>query len=175
MILFRHADPRYPFFLEGGAPQTPGRWNRAEDGPTQYLADTPDGAWAEFLRHEEIRDPADLAGIQRTLWAIEVEELPVGAPALPETTLTGGLATYPACQAEASSLRAAARQGLVAPSAALLSGGAAGWRVQAGLHRGPDRAGKVIVLFGERPNTVGWRTGVDGKPDEGLLPHIRHF
>lgn len=174
-MLFRHADPRYPFLVETGLQQAPGRWNRAGDAPTQYLADTPDGAWAEFLRHEEIRDPEDLAGIQRTLWVIELDELPAATPDLPDATLTGALASYPACQAEAQRLRAVAEQGLVAPSAALLPGGARGWRVHAGLHRGPDRDGRTIVLFGERPAATGWRAAADGRPDEALLARVRHF
>jgi len=175
MILFRHADPRYPFFFENGTPQVASRWNADGDSPTQYVSDTPDGAWAEFLRHEGIRDPDDLVGIQRTLWAIEVEETPAAVPNLPKGTLTGGLATYPACQAEASRLRAGGQQGLVAPSAALVSHGANGWGVHGGLRRGPDRDGLTVVLFGERPNAVGWRSAVDGKPDEALLAYVRHL
>src|SRR5579883_2314713 len=139
MILFRHADPRYPFLVEAGVPQATGRWNKPGDGPTQYFADTPDGAWAEFLRHEEIRDPADLEGIQRTIWAVEVEDLPAGTVSLPEATLTGGFESYPVCQTEAHRLRAAGASGLVAKSAALLPGGARGWRVRAGLQQGPER------------------------------------
>ena len=58
MIGFRHADPRYPFLWEG-AGQPAARWHAAGDGPAHYFCDTPDGAWAEFLRHEEISDPDD--------------------------------------------------------------------------------------------------------------------
>ena len=52
MIAFRHADPRFPFLREDSS-QHVGRWNGTGE-LTHYFCDTPDGAWAEFLRHEEI-------------------------------------------------------------------------------------------------------------------------
>src|SRR5262245_40501368 len=55
MILFRQVDARFPFLWED-ARQPAGRWHAAGDGPAHYFADTPDGAWAEFLRHEEITE-----------------------------------------------------------------------------------------------------------------------
>ena len=66
MIAFRHCDRRWPFLWES-AVQPQARWHGDGEGPVQYLADTPDGAWAEFLRHEEITDEADLAGVSRAL------------------------------------------------------------------------------------------------------------
>ena len=53
MILYRHADPRFPFLWESSE-QPPARWHDSNEGPVHYFADTPDGAWAEFLRHEGI-------------------------------------------------------------------------------------------------------------------------
>lgn len=50
MIVFRHADPRFPFLWEI-AEQSAARWHGDHEGPAHYFADTPDGAWAEFLRH----------------------------------------------------------------------------------------------------------------------------
>ena len=67
MIVFRHADPRFPFLWET-ASQPSGRWHAAGQGPAHYLADTPFGAWAELLRHEEITDTADLAGVRRAIF-----------------------------------------------------------------------------------------------------------
>lgn len=92
MIAFRHADARYPFLWED-ASQPPGRWHGTGDGPVHTLADTPDGAWAEFLRHEEIRDPADLPTVRRALWAVEIRDLPAGRPRLLPATLAGGPGT----------------------------------------------------------------------------------
>jgi hypothetical protein len=39
---------------EGWGPQPPMRWHGPGEGPVQYLSDTPTGAWAELLRHEEV-------------------------------------------------------------------------------------------------------------------------
>ena len=89
MIVFRHGDPRFPFLWEV-AEQPPGRWHGPGEGPANCLADTPDGAWAEFLRHEEIRDPEDLATIRRTIWAVEIGDEPATSPALPKRHLFGG-------------------------------------------------------------------------------------
>ena len=69
MIAYRHTDPRFPFLREDSL-QSAGRWN-APGELTHYLCDTPDGAWAEFLRHEEIRNPEDLPTVRRALWAVD--------------------------------------------------------------------------------------------------------
>jgi len=177
VTLYRHADPRFPFLWES-RDQPPARWNAEGQGPVQYLADTPDGAWAEFLRHEGITDAEDLPGIERDLWAVElpVEREPMTAPDLPVRTLEGGTDTYPACQAEARRLRELGAPGLIAPSAALLPASAGGWRVQGRqLLPGPARDGKVVVLFGSRPDLVGWRACSRGRPDARILPKVRHL
>lgn len=175
MTLFRHADPRFPFLWES-RDQPPARWNAAGEGPVQYLADTPDGAWAEFLRHEGITDADDLPGIERDLWAVDppARKEPIAAPALPAAVLEGGTDTYPACRAEARRLRESGSPGLVAPSAALRRGAAGGWRVRAGqLFPGPPRLGKVVVLFGPRPDLSGWCACSRGRPDPRILPEVR--
>ena len=172
MIGFRHADPRYPFLWEGSE-QPAARWHAAGDGPAHYFSDTPDGAWAEFLRHEEILDPADLPTIRRAVWAVDLGEPILVRPALGRDVVTGGHASYPACQAEARRLRRRGARGLKAPGAALLRGGARGWRVEGGLRPGPLRDGAVVVLFGRRPDLVGWRATSAGRPAEDLLAVVR--
>ncbi len=173
--VFRHADPRRPFLIEGGC-QAPARWHDPGEAPVHYFADTPDGAWAEFLRHEEIVDPADLAHVRRAIWAVELpDDEPAAAPALADEILTGGRDTYPACRAEAKRLSAAGATRLDAPSAALLPGGARGFRTHAGLQPGPARDGRTIVLFGARPSLVGWRAAHEGRPAAELLQRVRHF
>src|SRR6476620_2391616 len=85
------------------------RWHSMGEGPAQYLADTPAGAWAELLRHEEIVDPADVAGLARDLWAVDVPDAEVEAAtplAGPPEVLLGGPATYAACQRLAAAARA---------------------------------------------------------------------
>ena len=176
MIWFRDVDRRYPFLWET-SDQPPGRWHGEGDGPVQYFGSTPDGAWAEFLRHEEIADPEDLEGIERSLWAVEVGDASeqVAEPKLAAGTLTGGLDSYAACRIEASRLRTRGASALRAPSAALLPGAARGQRVAGGLVEAPDRDGEVFVLFGARPNATGWLCAESGRPPARLLPLVRHF
>jgi hypothetical protein len=174
VIVFRHCDSRLPFLWED--PEQPsGRWHDLGEGPVHYLADTPDGAWAEFIRHEEIDDPADLATVTRALWAIDVPVEGHPRPALPMRILVGDADTYPECRAEARRLRAEGHRGLVAPSAALLPRGASGWRVDGGPVTGPPRDGAVLALFGRRPDLIGWSATISGRPSADLLPKVRHF
>ncbi len=72
MIAWRNADPRFPFLWEEGGSQPAARWHAGGEGPVQYLSDTPDGAWAEFLRHEDLRDPEELSCVRRSLWAVDI-------------------------------------------------------------------------------------------------------
>jgi hypothetical protein len=174
VIGFRHTDPRFPFLWEDDT-QPPGRWHGPGEGPVHYFADTPDGAWAEFLRHEEIIDPADVAEVRRAVWAVELGPAPRREPSLSRRTLTGGRDSYPACQREARRLRDGGARGLVAPAAALRAGAAHGWRVDGGLRRGDPRDGRVIALFGPRPDLVGWEAVHEGRPSTRLLGRVRQF
>ena len=172
MIAFRHADPRFPFLREDAA-QPARRWNDASE-LTHYFCDTPDGAWAEFLRYEEIDDPQDLLTIRRALWAVDIGEAPSLQPDLPGRILAGGPEDWPECRRFAQRNRAS-ENGITAPSAALRPGGAHGWRVDGGLQPGSERDGRVIALFGRRPDLVGWTATVAGRPREALLANVRHF
>jgi hypothetical protein len=176
VIWFRHADRRYPFLWET-ADQPPARWHGPGDGPVQYLSSTPDGAWAEFLRHEDIRDEADLQGIDRSLWAVEVDEAleRLVAPVLEQAALTGDESSYPACRAEARRLLSLGASGLRSSSAALRRGCARGERVTGGLVEAPDADGESLVLFGPRPAVRGWRCAELGRPNSRLLRLVRHF
>jgi hypothetical protein len=174
MIVFRQADARYPFLWES-ADQPAARWHAQGDGPAHYFADTPDGAWAEFLRHEEITDPADLATVRRRIWAVEIPDEAGAAVGLPPPVVTGGPDTYPRCQAEAARLRTAGARRLVAPSAALVDGGAGGTMVRGGPQPGTPRDGRVIVLFGPPSDLVGWTAGDRARPLDDLLARVRHF
>lgn len=174
MIVFRHADPRFPFLWQS-ADQPPARWHAAGEGPVHYFSSTPDAAWAEFLRHEEITDPADLAGINRALWAIELEEPPRVRPRLTDEQLTGDASTYAACRAEARRLRERGAIGLSAPSAAVDPATGSGFRTDGGLRRARRRNESVVVLFGRRPDLVGWAACAAGRPREDLLARVRHF
>jgi hypothetical protein len=174
MIVFRHADPRLPFLWEGDS-QPAARWHDAGEGPAHYFSDTPEGAWAEFLRHEEIGDAEDLVTIRRAIWAVEVPDEPVGRPALPDATVCGGPETHAACRREARRLRAQGLLRLEAPAAALVPGGANGYRVHGGLRPGPPRQGVTIVLYGPRQDLIGWRAAYEGRPAADLLGRVRRM
>ena len=172
MIVFRNCDRRWPFMWE--SPNQPAaRWHADGEGPAQYLADTPDGAWAEFLRHEEIDDPIDLAGVERSLWVVDVHIDDPVRPNLPHETLVGSPGAYTQCQAEARRLRDAGADALQAPSAALKPRSAAGYRVERGFRSGPSRDGVVFVLFGTRPDAVGWQVVDRGRPPTEVLDRVR--
>jgi len=175
MIVYRHADPRFPFLWEG-VDQPAARWHGPGEGPVQYLADTPDGAWAEFLRHEGITKEAELINVRRALWAIEIpDDLPAETPRLPNRVLTGGIGTYEECQREARRLRDSGAAALRTPSAALLPGGATGWKVDGGLMPAAERDGMVFAVFGARPDFVGWIAAFAARPRSGLLDRVRHL
>jgi hypothetical protein len=169
---YRNTDVDVPFFWESAA-QPAGRWHAEGAGPAHYLATTPEAAWAEHLRHEEITDPADLAGVRRAMWVVAVpDDEPLATPRLGRESLVGGLETYPRCQREAARLRAAGATGLRAPSAALRTG-SSGWRTDDGLRPGPLARAETIVLFGPRPDLVGWSACHVGRPRDDLLPRVR--
>ena len=141
----------------------------------QYFADTPTGAWAELLRHEEITDPTDLAGISTRLWAVRIGDVEMDEPKLPLAALTSAPDEYEVCRTEARRLRAAGAVRLVTVSAALQAGEAAGFHVgTAGLMiRAAPRDGKVVVHFGVLPDAEGWCAADAARPDADLLGHIR--
>lgn len=170
---FRHCDPRFGF-LWSTAAQPPARWHGPGEGPANCFADTPDGAWAEFLRHEGITDAADLAGVRRSLWTVQLPEAGWVRPELAEAQTLGGLSSYAECQAEARRLRAAGHQRLQAPSAALQAGGARGWvSTAAGVQPSAQaRDGQVWVCFGTL-HAVGWLSAEAGAPPESVLPKVR--
>jgi hypothetical protein len=175
MIVYRHADPRLPFLWES-PDQPPARWHSSGEGPVQYFADTPDGAWAEFLRQEGITSDSELMNVRRALWAVEVpDDLATELPRLPRRVLLGGVGSYPRCQQEARRRRAHGAKALRAPSAALVAGGAGGWKVEGGLRAASKRDGIVLVLFGPHSELVGWRAVFRGSPGPELLERVRPF
>jgi len=134
------------------------------------------GPWAEFLRHEGITKESELANVRRALWAIEVsDDLPAERPRLADPVLTGGIRTYEECQREARRLRSTGTTALRAPSAALLPGGARGWKVDGGLQPAAERDGTVLAVFGAKPDLVGWMAALAARPRSDLLARVRHL
>lgn len=174
-IGYRHCDVRFPF-LWATANQPAARWHRLSEGPAHYFADTPVGAWAEFLRHEEIRDAMDLPGVRRSLWAVNLPEAGYAVPALSRTQLMGGRESYADCQVEAARLREMGVQRIEAPSAAVVAGAARGWIANPQERPAPNaRDGIVWILYGMASNLIGWPTVEAGAPPERVLPLVRHF
>ncbi|MHB8468996.1 MAG: RES domain-containing protein [Gaiellaceae bacterium] len=176
-LWFRQADARYAFLHESPL-QEPGRWHGAGEGPAQYFADTPDGAWAEHIRHEQLRDPERIAASVRILWAVDIDEEAetIMRPRLHRLTLIGSTATYSACRAAARRLRRRGATALLAPSAALREGGARGQNTRdAKLVGATPREGRVLVLFGARPNLRAWACGAPTHATGRLLPLVRQL
>jgi hypothetical protein len=175
ITLYRQCDSRCAF-LWGSARQPEGRWHAPRDGPVQHLASSPDGAWAELLRHEEIHEPEDLDGITRALWAIELDEIPDTRPDLDNATLRGDQGSYAACQTEGKRLRDLGNWGLTTPSAALRDAEVSPWRAVGEVNvPASGRAAAVVVLFGARRDLEGWLLVDRGAPPSHVLPRIRHF
>ena len=174
MIAWRNTDVDVPFFWTSDR-QPAARWHGAGEGPVQYLSTSPDAAWAEFLRHAGITDPSDLAGIERTMWAFEIDDAPAASPALARSTMTGGLRTYAACQAEARRLRASGATRIVAPCAAKKPGSSSGWLSDPDLRAGPPSRDETLVLIGVRPSQLGQLSTAVGRPHATLLPRVRRL
>jgi hypothetical protein len=128
-----------------------------------------------LLRHEGIKESDDLEDIDRWLWAVEVAEpLLAASPDVGPRLLNGGIETYEACQGAARRLRADGHDALIAPSSAVLES-PTGFTGAAGLIPGPALREQTVVLFGPRPELVGWIAAGPGRPDSSLLPRVRHL
>ena len=174
MIAFRQVDRRYPFLWED-ASQPAARWHADGEGPAHYFADTPDGAWAELLRHEEITDQDDLRTIRRQMWAVEIDDAPFEQVTLSPDVLTGGPDSHARCQEAARVARSTGVRRLVATSAALKPGGARGLRFNSDEPEGEPRDGLTIVIFEAPARISAWAACVDGHPAEYLLDRVRHY
>jgi hypothetical protein len=107
------------------------------------------------------------------MWAVEVDIDKPAKPALAREAMCGYSTSYPQCQAEARRLRDAGAHAVIAPSAALAPRSAGGYRVERGFQSGPPRDGSVFVLFGRRPDAVGWLVVDDGRPPVEILTRVR--
>ncbi|MCX5931797.1 MAG: RES domain-containing protein [Cyanobacteria bacterium] len=178
---FRVCDRRHPFLWYSPG-QRAGRWNRAGDEPVHYLAGTPTVAWAEWLRHQEIHDPEDLAGVAAALWAVLIpadrDNQELTAVELPMELL---LVTEPEAQAArlalVDQLRQQGTQGLLAPTAALHRSDVAlpCVRVTKGTQQ-PEQLplpSHVILLWCAAEELPRWCCVPEGRPGPDLLPMVR--
>ncbi len=178
---FRVCDRRYPFLWQTAGQQA-GRWNCAGDDPVHYLASSPTVAWAEWIRHQEIEDPADLAGVAAALWAVLIPEA-WSDQDLRAVDLSMELVLDITPEAEAArlalvdQLKAQGAQGLLAPTAALHHSDAAlpCTRVRDGSEEAdalPTPA-QVILLWCAAELLPGWCCVSEGRPAPELLPLVR--
>lgn len=67
VTLFRYSSYDVPFWVESNT--RPGRWHEVGDPPTQYWSLTPDGAWAELIRAEDLTTEDELDQVRMPMWA----------------------------------------------------------------------------------------------------------
>jgi RES domain-containing protein len=123
LVAFRYCSYDVPFWVR---PNTrPGRWHVAGAEPTQYWSLTPEGAWAELIRYEELATEEQLDEIRTTMWVCRLPRMGLADLTDDELrnryNLTGNDLTadaWDACQHAAVEIRREAR-GVLAPSAAL--------------------------------------------------------
>lgn len=178
---FRVCDRRHPF-LWSGAGQASGRWNRTGDQPVHYLASTPTVAWAEWIRHQEITDPGDLAGVAAALWAVLIpqewgaKELDSVAMHL-DQVLDSSREAQDARLALVEHLKKKGAQGLLAPTASLHHSDKVmpAVRVSNGTEQPEQLAvpAQVILLWCEARLLPGWCCVPEGRPGAELLPLVR--
>lgn len=168
---YRYSSYDVPFWVRPNT--TDERWHEVGEPPTQYLSSTPDGAWAELIRNENLRSEADLAFVQMPLWQAQIEQARVADYGDFETAEKAGLNpeilisdNQTACRQEGKRLRELGFAGILYPSAAL-----------------PGE--QNLVLFGPRillpwgaPRRLA--SGIPanrltvGAPPSDLLPRVRH-
>jgi len=150
------------------------RWNRTRALPTQYLSLSPDAAWAELIRAEELATVADVRLVSMPMWMLRVHETRIADYATFERAEAAGFPPdalvdddHERCRAEAERLVAHGFRGVLAPSAAL-------------------PGGVNLTLFGPRL-AVEWdctdegrlgsflpaRQLAVGRPPDELLPRVR--
>ncbi len=103
-----------------------GRWHSPGDGPTQYLALSTDGAWAELIRHEELTSEDEISLVHIQMWEIRIDqELVVDYSTFLKAEAAGfdpeALVDddYTHCRREGARLRAEGYHGILTPNAAL--------------------------------------------------------
>jgi RES domain-containing protein len=178
---FRVCDRRNPFLWQSPGQQS-GRWNRAGDEPVHYLASTPTVAWAEWIRHQDIEDPADLDGVAAALWAVLIPDHWADQDLQPvDLSMELVLGTTPKAEsarlALVDQLKAQGAQGLLAPSAALYHSDQLlpCSRVCDGSNQADQllMPAQVLLLWCNADHLPGWCCVSEGRPEPELLPLVR--
>jgi RES domain-containing protein len=123
-VAHRYSSYDTPFWAR---PNTqPGRWHSVGDGPTQYLATTTDGSWAELIRNEELTTEDEVALVRMQMWAVQIHDAMIVDYSTFEKAAEAGLDPealinddQSRTREEGARLRNAGYRGVLAPSAAL--------------------------------------------------------
>jgi hypothetical protein len=171
-VAFRWADYDTPLWARDN--RTAGRWNTPGDGPTQYGCLDPSGPWAELLRHEGLRDEAELDLLRAALWVARWSVGPLADLATFAEAEAWGVDPrvlveddHRACRRLARELRGRGFAGVLAPSAALPGS------VTLVVFRPRVRAPYASVprLASQVPAEI----AAVGRPRRGLAALVRHF
>jgi len=171
-LAYRWSDYDTPLWVRPNS--TAQRWNRAREQSTQYLSLSPEAAWAELIRAEDLTSEAEVRLVRMPMWVLRVHETHLADYGTFEKAEAAGFPAealveddHERCRVEAIRLRELGFRGVLAPSAAL--------------------PGAVnLTLFGARL-AVEWDCVDDGRlssfvpakqlavghPPEDLLPHVR--
>lgn len=121
---FRYSNYDAPLWVRENSDE--GRWHRPVDGPTQYLALSPAGAWAELIRHEGLTTEEEVAEVRTLLFIVRFDQTGVADYRSFEQADLAGFEpaalvdeNYSPCQEEGARLRREGYGGVLAPSAAL--------------------------------------------------------
>jgi len=171
-VAFRYADYDTPLWSRPNTED--GRWNIGRTEATQYLSLSPDGSWADRIRHENLRTEIDVALIRMPLWVVKVSEERIADYGTFEKAEAAGFPTdalvdddWERCQAEVKRLKDLGFRGVLSPAAALpgdtaltLFGGryAVDW----------DEAPGLVSAVPAKIVTI-------GAPPAGLVERVRFF
>lgn len=171
IVAFRWSSYDVPFWAR---PNTrSGRWNRLGDEPTQYWSLSPEAAWAELIRHENLRTEDELDLVRMAFWVCRIPTMRIIDLRLPaerekhdasEDSLIAD--DWTECQDLGAVLRPV-YAGVIAPCAALPS------KPNVTLF-GARRA----IAFDARPalaSAVPATKAAIGRPPEGLLDQVRRL
>lgn len=124
VIAFRWTDYDVPFWARENSRD--GRWNYADQGITQYWSLTPEAAWAELVRAEDLRTEEDLDEVRMPIWIARIPSLGLVDLRTPDGRGKYGISAdaltdsdWTPCQEVAADLRKRGSRGVMTPSAAL--------------------------------------------------------
>lgn len=168
LTVFRYVDYDHPFWVAPN--RRAGRWHGLGEPPTQYWSLSPDAAWAELIRAEDLRTEAELDLVRMPLWVCRVLTTGLIDLRLPEMQEAHAIGEdvqraddHERCRLAGARIRLVCR-GIVSFSAALAQ------------HAN-------LTMFGPR-RAVDWRrhsslastlpaaVSATGRPPSGLLPRV---